>query len=93
MVVQDTERLDFIPDPTFFGYNSVVVKVNQNHMLPVMTTGFNNIVVRYNWFRERIPSGKCSVNKEDVKEQKANICTKYLQGETFLHIINLLCVW
>ena len=92
-VGQDTKRLDFSTHSTLSDDNYGVVKVNHNHKLPIMTPGYNHISVKYHWFRDKIYIGECSIKKVDGKYQKANIFTRDLQGDIFLHIKKLLCGW
>ena len=92
-VGQDTKRLEFSTHSTFSEDNYGVVKVTQNHKLPLMTPGYNHISVKYHWFRENIYIGECSVKKVYGKDHKANIFTRDLQGEIFLHIRDLLREW
>ena len=92
-VGQDTKRLYFSTQSTVSENNYGVVKVTQNHKLSTMTPGYNHTTIRYHWFREKIYIGGCSVQKVEGKDQKANIFTRVLHGEIFLHIRGLLCGW
>ena len=91
-VVWNTNRIKFITHSTVFWDNYGVVKITHNHKFPLLNPGYNYIVIKFHWFREKIYSGGCSVKKVYGKEQKANIFTKGLQGELLLHIKKLLCV-
>ena len=82
----DTKRLDFSTQSTVSEDNYGAVKITQNHKLPIITQGYNEISIKYHLFRENIYSGNCSVKKVEGKEHKSNIFNKGLQGEIFLHI-------
>ena len=68
LVGQDTKRLYFSTRPTVFEDNYGVVKVNHNHKLPIITSGYHHIAIKYHWFREKIYIGECSMNKVDGKD-------------------------
>ena len=70
-----------------------MVKVNQNHKLPIMNQGYNHIAVKYHWFRENMYIGDCSVKKVYEKYQKSNIFTGYLKGGILPHLLKLFCGW
>ena len=91
MVGQDTKILEFSTHSTVSEDNYGMVKVNHNHNLSVTTPISNQIFIKYHWFIDKMYSGWCSVNMMDVKDQKANIFTRGLQGGIFLHIRKFLC--
>ena len=92
-VGQDNKRLEFSTNSKISEDNYGVCKVTHNHKLPIMTPGYKHIAIKYHWFRENIYSGECSMKKVDVKDQKANIFTRGIQGEIFLYIRKLLWKW
>ena len=91
VVGQDTKILEFSTHSTISEDNYGMVKVTQNHNLSVTTPISNQIFIKYHWFIDKMYSGWCSVNMMDVKDQKANIFTRGLQGGIFLHIRKFLC--
>ena len=54
---QDTKRLDFSTHSTVSEDNYEVVKVIQNHKLPLMSPRYNHIAVKCHWFIEKIYGG------------------------------------
>ena len=46
-VGQDTKRLEFSTHSTVSEDNYGVIKLNQNHKLPIMTPGYNHITIKY----------------------------------------------
>ena len=59
---------------------------------PKFTPGTKFIAVKYHWFQELVNT-LFKIKKVDTKEQKADIFTKGLQGDSFLRIRKLLCGW
>jgi hypothetical protein len=71
---------------------------------PKLTPRTKHIAVRYHWFKSKIgpgpseddPNGKGEgilISKVDTRNQKADIFTKGLPEETFVHIRKLLMGW
>ena len=84
-----SERLKFVSSSTVYEDNngSIVVATS-----PKMTLKSKQISVNYYWFRQNV--GKefviCKIESEN---QKSDIFIKSLQGEFFVMIRKLLCVW
>ena len=80
VVGQDTKILAFSNHSTVYDDIYGVVKVTHNHNLPIMTPVYNNIAIKYHWFIDIIYSRECYVKKVDVRDQKAIIFTRDIQG-------------
>ena len=85
----DSDKLKFVSSSTIYKDNTGSIVVAKSTR---MTPTSKNIVVKYHWFRQDV--GKVFVIwKIESENQKADIFTKGLQGQTFLGIIKLLYGW
>ena len=85
----DSEKLNFVSSSTVNDDNdgSIVVATS-----PIMTPTSKHISVKYHWFRHHIGK-EFVIRKIKSENQKADIFTKGLQGQTFVRIRKLLCGW
>ena len=70
-----------------------MVKVTKNHKLNIRAPGANLNAVKYHWFIEKIYIWECSMKKVHGKDQKANIFTRDIQVDIFLHIRFFVVGW
>ena len=92
-VGKDTKKLDFSNHPIVSENNYGVDKVTQNHRLPIMTPGYNQIAGIYHWFRKKIYSGNCYLKKVEGMDQKANMFIRDIKGDILLHTEKLFYGW
>ena len=85
----DNEKLKFVSSSTIYKDNNVAMVVSTS---PRMTHTSKHIAINYHWFRHRV-GREFVIWKIESENQKADIFTKGLQGETFVRIRNLLCGW
>ena len=75
----DSEKLKFVSRSTVYEENNGAIVVAT---IPIMTSTSNHIYVKYHWFRQQVGM-EFLIRKIESKNQKADIFTKYLQGENF----------
>ena len=82
-----SEKLKFVSSSTVYEENngSTVVATS-----PGMTPTSNHISIKYYWFKQHIGKGFV-IRKIESENQKADIFTKYLQGELIVSIRKLIC--
>ena len=85
----DSEKLKFVSSSTIYEDNngSIVVATS-----PRITPSSKHIAVKYHWFRQHVGT-EFVIWKIESENQKADIFTKGLQGQIFVRIRKLLCVW
>ena len=85
----DNEKLKFVPSFTIYEDNNGSVVVTT---IPRMNPTSKHIAFKYHWFRQHVGKEFLIQNIES-ENQKADIFTKGLQGQIFVSIGELLCVW
>ena len=88
-LVIDSDNLKFVSSSTIYEYNNGAIVVATS---PRITTTSNHTAVKYHWFRQHVGK-EYVIWKIESENQKADIFTKGLQGQTFVRIRKLLCGW
>ena len=84
----ESEELKFLSSSTVYEYNNGAIVVATKMMTPTS----NHSAVKYHWFRQHVRN-EFLIWKIESENQKADILTKGLQGEIFVRIVKLICVW
>lgn len=58
-----------------------------------VTPASKHYAIKLHWFRSHIKKGETEVAKIDTKDQKADVLTKGLAEQQFVHLRKLLCGW
>ena len=85
----DCENLKFVSSSNVYEENNGAIVVATS---PRITPSSKHIAVKYHWFRQHVGK-EFVIRKIESENQKADIFTKYLQGQLFVRIRKLLCGW
>ena len=79
----------FVSSSTIYEENNGAIVLATS---PRMNPSSKHISVKYHWFRQHVGK-EFMIWKIESENQKADIFTKGLQGQIFVRIEKLLCVW
>ena len=85
----ESDKLKFVSSSTIYEDNNGAIVVTTSTS---MTPTSKHMDVKYHWFRKSVGKEFVIQNIES-ENQKADIFTKGLQGQMFVMIRMLLCVW